>query len=90
MAVARRFVVTGKVQGVGFRWAVWERASRLGLGGWVRNRSDGAVEGWAEGDPGSVAGLLDWLPQGPIGSTVDGVVVEEAVPVGLGGFEIRA
>jgi acylphosphatase len=78
------------VQGVGFRWATWETASRLGLAGWVRNRSDGSVECWAEGEEDVVGALVAWLHEGPVGSGVGEVAVEEAPPGGLEGFEIRA
>lgn len=88
MTIARRFVVGGRVQGVGFRWSTWETASRLGLSGWVRNRPDGSVEGWAEGDPAAVEALVAWLHRGPMGAGVRTVEVDEAVPAGLEAFEI--
>lgn len=88
MTVARRFVVEGRVQGVGFRWATWETASRLGVAGWVRNRPDGAVEGWVEGDDGAVDAMVDWLGEGPMGASVDRLTAEEASPAGHAGFEI--
>ena len=63
--------VTGVVQGVGFRWFVRERARRLGLAGWVRNRADGSVEVAASGDGGQLALLRAELERGPRGASVD-------------------
>lgn len=65
--------VTGVVQGVGFRWFVRERARRLGLAGWVRNRPDGSVEVAASGEPGQIDLLMAELQRGPDGSAVDRV-----------------
>ena len=90
MTIARRMVVSGVVQGVGFRWATRHEAARLGLGGWVRNRADGAVEAWVEGEGDAVAAMLTWAETGPPGSTVARLDVADAVPWGFEGFEIRA
>ena len=54
MKVARRYVVTGRVQGVGFRWFTHDAAAREGVQGWVRNLADGSVEVVAEGEQSSV------------------------------------
>ena len=64
----RRFVVTGRVQGVGFRWFAQRWAERLGLRGWVRNREDGAVASEAEGRPQAVAEFALRLRAGPAGA----------------------
>jgi acylphosphatase len=77
----RRYVVTGRVQGVGFRWFVEREARSLGLGGWVRNRSDGRVEVLAAGTNQQLNALYDKLKQGPRASRVDNVDVEEAAPL---------
>jgi len=82
-------VVSGRVQGVGFRWSARAEAHRLGVSGWVRNRPDGTVEAEVEGDEGSVDGMLDWLGHGPAGASVDGVEVTSLDATGLSGFEIR-
>jgi acylphosphatase len=66
-------VVTGRVQGVGFRWFVREKARRWGLLGWVRNRPDGSVEVAASGAPENLNGLLRDIRCGPPGARVDGV-----------------
>lgn len=65
--------VTGLVQGVGFRWFVREQARRLGLDGWVRNTTDGAVEVLAAGEERQLALLKRELERGPRGSRVDRV-----------------
>ena len=77
----RRYVVTGRVQGVGFRWYVEREARALGLGGWVRNRADGSVEVLAAGSNQQLNALYDRLKAGPRASRVDNVEVEEAAPL---------
>ena len=87
--IARHFIVSGVVQGVAFRWATKQTADRLGVAGWVRNKPDGSVEAWVETDPDLMAQFEDWLREGPMGARVSGLVSDEAVAVGLEGFEIR-
>ena len=87
--VARRVVVHGSVQGVFFRDTTRRKAQSRGVSGWVRNRSDGAVEALFEGEPEAVDALVAFAREGPRGAQVDRVDVEEAQPEGLGGFEIR-
>jgi len=72
------FVVTGRVQGVGFRWFVRERARRLGLAGTVANLADGRVAVHVEGTPAALAALEALLCEGPPGARV--VSVEETTP----------
>ncbi len=67
---ARNIIVTGRVQGVGFRWFVLRRAKSLGLTGWVRNLPDGSVEVWAEGKEDILESLESLLKDGPSGSMV--------------------
>jgi acylphosphatase len=69
-------VVSGRVQGVGFRASAQQVAQRLGLAGWVRNLADGRVELEAEGPPVVLDQLLAWLRKGPSLSRVDGVEVD--------------
>ena len=71
--VNRHFSIEGRVQGVGFRWALKAEAIRLGLCGWVRNRSDGSVEALAYGDADAVEALTAWAHQGPPSARVDRV-----------------
>ena len=68
---ARRFIVRGRVQGVGFRWYVHREASELDLRGWVRNTEDGDVEVVAHGEEADLAELRASLRQGPRGARVD-------------------
>jgi acylphosphatase len=64
-------VVHGRVQGVGFRWFVRERARELGVRGWVKNRGDGAVEVEAAGDAKSLNRFRKSLSEGPPGAQVN-------------------
>lgn len=68
--------VTGKVQGVGFRFATVRRAHMVGVGGWVRNNDDGSVEALVQGTPDQVDQMLAWLRQGPPQARVDEVTSE--------------
>ncbi|HMX15371.1 MAG TPA: acylphosphatase [Rhodocyclaceae bacterium] len=72
----RRLVVTGIVQGVGYRAAFLREAERRDLTGWVRNRRDGSVEAMIAGSDEAVAGMIAWARRGPPGSRVDHVAVE--------------
>jgi acylphosphatase len=63
--VARRVVVSGRVQGVFFRDSCQRAASSRGVAGWVRNCSDGTVEAWFEGAPDAVSSMVDWCRSGP-------------------------
>jgi acylphosphatase len=87
---ARRFLVRGRVQGVGFRWFVEREAFLLQIAGWVRNNSDGTVEVLAQGTRDQLAGLHSRLREGPRAARIDEVEVSEAQPVaGLTSFQIR-
>jgi acylphosphatase len=89
-AQARRFLVRGRVQGVGFRWYVEREAFILQIGGWVRNNPDGTVEILAQGTRDQLAGLHSRLREGPRAARVDNVEVSEAQPVaGLTSFLIQ-
>ncbi len=72
--------VRGRVQGVGFRWFVRERARALGLTGWVRNRQDGSVEVLALGDDVALQKLRELLRSGPGGARVSDVEDQGAEP----------
>jgi len=80
MEHARRYVITGRVQGVGFRWFVENEASKLGISGWVRNREDGCVEVLAAGSKAQLDTVYDVLQRGPRAARVDSVQVIEAEP----------
>ncbi len=89
MIVARRLVIGGRVQGVGFRWFTVEQARVEGVGGFVRNLPDGRVEAMVEGDAESVDRIERALRRGPRGARVEAVEVEAATPEGFKGFTIR-
>lgn len=87
---ARRFLVRGRVQGVGFRWFVEREAQMLGLAGWVRNNHDGSVEVLAQGTRDQLLGLHSRLREGPRAARVDSVDVSDASPVsGMNSFRIE-
>ena len=89
MTTARRVRVTGRVQGVFFRAWTREQAEALGVGGWVRNRTDGSVEAQLQGEAGAVEALIAALRRGPPAARVERVEVAEAAPQPLSGFEVR-
>lgn len=82
MRVARHFLISGRVQGVGFRWFAESAASREGLHGWVRNRPDGSVEAMAEGDAEALERFERALRHGPPAARVASVEVDELAPSG--------
>jgi acylphosphatase len=85
-----RVIVTGHVQGVGFRAFTVDEARDYGLTGWIRNRADGSVELEAQGDEAPVAALLAWCAHGPPAAEVASLAVEDlAVVDGEHGFALR-
>jgi acylphosphatase len=76
-AITRHLRITGRVQGVGYRWSMAQEAKRLGVNGWVRNRLDGSVEAVVSGADAEVQALIEWAQCGPIEARVDGVEVGE-------------
>jgi acylphosphatase len=88
VTVSRRYVVTGEVQGVGFRWAAQGEAERLGVVGRVRNRNDGAVEILAQGEARAMDAFAAWLEQGPRHARVADVDVQPIDPFDADSFEI--
>jgi len=87
--VRRRVVVSGRVQGVGFRAATWSKAEACGVAGWVRNRPDGSVEAAFEGDPEAVEALVGFCRAGPRLARIERVEVCEEPVEGLLRFELR-
>ena len=73
MRIARRFVISGRVQGVGFRWFAKDAADREGVTGWVKNLVDGRVEAFVEGDAEAVTRVERHLHNGPPGARVQHV-----------------
>lgn len=87
--VRRRVVVRGRVQGVGFRASCVRRARGAGVGGWVRNSSDGSVEAVFEGEAGAVQSVVEWCRHGPPWAKVEAVAVTDEEPGGESGFRVR-
>jgi acylphosphatase len=86
--IARRAVVSGRVQGVGFRFFAERTAREVRVHGWVRNLPDGNVETVVEGDEEAVAGYLDRLRRGPLGAKVTSLSAEDVEPRHYTSFEI--
>jgi acylphosphatase len=85
----RHLVITGRVQGVGYRASFQAMARLLELSGWVRNRLDGSVEAVISGEAGAIEKMLEWARRGPPLSRVDQVAVDELeiLPIVAGEFE---
>ncbi|WP_182353961.1 acylphosphatase [Flaviflexus huanghaiensis] len=84
--------ITGRVQGVGYRYSAARRARELKLAGWVRNTEDGSVEALLIGEDASVAKMLDWCAVGPPAARVAAVHTADLEPgdyADVSGFDIR-
>lgn len=84
-----RYVVSGRVQGVGYRYFVLKKAAALGVTGFARNREDGAVEVVAEGSDEALSSFEQMLREGPAFAAVSDVERESITPRGDSGFQIR-
>lgn len=82
-------IISGTVQGVGYRMAAEEMAAQLGVAGWVRNLPNGGVEAVFEGEEDPVEDMIGWCQQGPPSAVVHNVEIEYGEPQGLQGFEVR-
>ena len=88
--IARRLVICGRVQGVGYREGMIDAAQAFGVAGWVRNRADGTVEAWVQGDAERVERAIAWCRRGPSMARVSGIdVVEESVSPAIVSFTHR-
>jgi acylphosphatase len=83
---AKRFIVSGRVQGVFYRASTREQAMALGLSGYAKNLDDGRVEVVAIGQPPCIDKLERWLRQGPSGARVDEVQCEDCEELDIVGF----
>jgi acylphosphatase len=86
---AKRWVIDGIVQGVGFRFFVQHKASALGLSGWVRNRDDGRVEVYAVGPTAKLNDLAAALHLGPRAAEVRNVEERDEAVESISGFAVR-
>lgn len=85
-----RAVIEGRVQGVNFRMETTRAAEQIGVGGWVRNRSDGTVEALIEGDADKVDQMIAWCRKGPRPANVSNVELQEEAYKGeFRGFKVR-
>ena len=90
MRIVRRYVISGRVQGVGFRDFVQSIALRESIAGWVRNLDDGRVETAAAGVADAMERFDRAIRQGPAGARVDRVAVDDTFPMtSQAGFHIR-
>ncbi len=87
--IARHLTIRGRVQGVFYRdWAI-RAAITLGVTGWIRNRADGSVEALAVGEPAALEAFISRCRGGSPSARVDELLVTEAEPVAIKGFERR-
>jgi len=86
--MAKHLRISGRVQGVGFRYALAEEAERHGVTGWVRNRRDGTVEAVLDGAPDAVEAVLAWSRRGPPSASVADVQIDD-IPGVFERFELR-
>jgi acylphosphatase len=87
--VARVLRIHGHVQGVFYRESMRREAARLGIAGWVRNRSDGTVEAHVEGSPAAVEAMFVWAGRGPSEARVTRVEAADAPAEGGAAFDKR-
>jgi acylphosphatase len=77
LAMGKRLLIEGRVQGVGYRASLAQEAIALGLHGWVRNCRDGSVEASVEGDVPAIEAIILWAKRGPPGAQVSKVTFED-------------
>jgi acylphosphatase len=87
--IGRRYVISGRVQGVGFRYFAQRAARELGIAGWAQNLDDGRVEVEAVGPKSKLDEFESRLRKGPVGSDVREFEVWEKWPNDISGFQIR-
>ncbi len=86
--MAKHLRISGRVQGVGFRYSMQHEAERLGVTGWVRNCRDGTVEAVVDGPPEAVEAMIKWSRRGPPAARVSDVSVTD-IAGDFGQFELR-
>jgi len=88
MKIAVRLVIVGLVHGVMFRASLCNYARSLGVSGWVRNRVDGSVEAWVEGEEEEVKKVIEWTRRGPPMARVDAVHTQSSTVRNVKGFVV--
>jgi acylphosphatase len=88
MTVTKHLIISGRVQGVGFRFYMERKARELGVAGWVRNRRDGSVEAVVQGSAETVDAMIAWARRGPPSAVVAEVKVSESDGE-FASFEVR-
>ena len=78
MRITRHLAISGRVQGVGYRFYTQRKARELGVTGWVRNRRDGSVEAVVQGEAELVDAMIAWARRGPPSAVVAEIRVAEA------------
>jgi acylphosphatase len=81
--------ISGRVQGVGYRYNTYRQARQLNIKGWVQNLKDGRVEAWFEGEPDAIERMLRWCQGGPLSAKVEAVSAQTASAEGFEEFKIR-
>ena len=84
-----RVLVSGRVQGVGYRYSTREKAIALNIAGWVRNLPDGRVEAMIQGEAHPIDSMMKWFYEGPPAAKVTGIKTEQQSPQAFETFEIR-
>jgi acylphosphatase len=82
-------LISGRVQGVGYRYNTYRQARQLNIKGWVQNLKDGRVEAWFEGEAAAIEGMLRWCQGGPLSAKVEAVTAQTASAEGFEEFKIR-
>ncbi len=81
--------ISGRVQGVGYRYNTYRQARQLNIKGWVQNLKDGRVEAWFEGEAKAIQSMLRWCHGGPLSAKVEDVIAEPTTATGFEDFKIR-
>ena len=88
-SICLHVIVSGRVQGVGYRVSTVYQAQKLGVSGWVRNLPDSCVEAVFEGEATAVDQMVQWCRVGPTAAVVEKIVVEQIEPQEIQGFDVR-
>ena len=88
-SICLHVIVSGRVQGVGYRVSTVYQAQKLGVSGWVHNLPDSRVEAVFEGEATAVDQMVQWCRVGPTAAVVEKIVVEQIEPQEIQGFDVR-